>query len=391
MTIIEFFDENAILNAFSTLLLRPARLILFGGDLSKMHTFARHLEALLSMRNQKTDIQVVGIDADNHAEISKRLEKIITSYPDSVFDVTGGDTPLLVSIGALSARYGIPMHTANPPQNTISVLSGEYPALEGPVALSAEEIITLYGGRVTEAFAPSFEDTAFLRDVASAWAVCRKNCAAWNTAVGAMHTAFPNHDKLTLSASISEIEKKLSPEKYEKMKDLLKALSEKGLISNLRIGPQTISFTYKNEAIRHLLGKAGTALEMHTYYTSCSLSTFTDAKTGIVIDWQSDLRPRFGDAVTNEIDVFLTSGVIPVFISCKNGLTNTDELYKLSVVAERFGGDYAKKIIVLTQFVPDDAFMERARELGIFVIYNVHRMSDAFFAERISLALQHKF
>ena len=40
----------------------------------------------------------------------------------------------------------------------------------------------------------------------------------------------------------------------------------------------------------------------------------------------------------NEIDVMLMRGVVPVFVSCKNGAVKMDELYKLDTVAQRFGG-----------------------------------------------------
>ena len=44
----------------------------------------------------------------------------------------------------------------------------------------------------------------------------------------------------------------------------------------------------------------------------------------------------------------LMRGVIPVFVSCKNGAVDSNELYKLNTVADRFGSIYAKKIIAAT-------------------------------------------
>ena len=389
MTIIEFFDDNALLNAFSTLLLHPDRLILFGSNLQRMHAFARQMHSLLEMRNQKTDIQVVGIHADNHEEIAQRLQRIITLYPDCVFDVSGGDTPILVSMGALSARHGVPMHTVDPLHNTFSVISGTYPPVNFPVTLSVEEIITLFGGHVSSSFAPSLTNTSFFSDVTAAWSVCRRNSTLWNNAIGAMHTVFQNNDSLFSTVDTKEAKRKLSPQKYAQMKTLLTELSSANLLTGCRITHDTISFSYKNLSVSQLLSKAGTTLELYTYQTAQKFapSLFQDAKTGVVIDWQPQAQANSFDSVTNEIDVFLTSGVLPVFISCKNGFTNSDELYKLSVVAKRFGGTYAKKMIVLTQFVPDDTFMERAKELGIFVIYNVHRMSSETFAEKLRTGL----
>ena len=65
-------------------------------------------------------------------------------------------------------------------------------------------------------------------------------------------------------------------------------------------------------------------------------------------------------------------GVIPVFVSCKNGYVSPDELYKLEVVAEQFGSSYAKKVLIapaLDSYGDHGAYIEnRAEDMGIQVI-----------------------
>lgn len=78
------------------------------------------------------------------------------------------------------------------------------------------------------------------------------------------------------------------------------------------------------------------------------------------------------DDVKNEMDVLATAGAIPVFISCKNGSVDSDELYKLNTVAQRFGGIYAKKILVMTYYGVTDSFIQRAQAMNIRLIRNVH-------------------
>ena len=72
-----------------------------------------------------------------------------------------------------------------------------------------------------------------------------------------------------------------------------------------------------------------------------------------------------------------------MFISCKNGMVDSDELYKLNTVAKRFGGSYSKKILVLSAFEPDRSFMQRAEELGIKVIKNVRHLQKKDFVKRL--------
>ena len=64
-------------------------------------------------------------------------------------------------------------------------------------------------------------------------------------------------------------------------------------------------------------------------------------------------------------------------------MVESEELYKLSTVAKRFGGKYAKKILVISKFEPDRSFMERAEEMGIKVIKNVRHLKGADFGKRL--------
>ena len=70
-------------------------------------------------------------------------------------------------------------------------------------------------------------------------------------------------------------------------------------------------------------------------------------------------------------------GVVPVFISCKNGIIPGDELYKLNTVAEQFGSEYARKVLVATDMgkaaKSRKYFLERARDMGIQIIEDVHK------------------
>ena len=69
-----------------------------------------------------------------------------------------------------------------------------------------------------------------------------------------------------------------------------------------------------------------------------------------------------------------------MFISCKNGSVGDDELYKLHTVAERFGGRYAKKVLVASEIPKSqkslEYFMRRAEDMNITVINDVYMMSD---------------
>ena len=110
----------------------------------------------------------------------------------------------------------------------------------------------------------------------------------------------------------------------------------------------------------------------------------------MVICWDDDV-----DGTRNEIDCMATSGVIPVFISCKNGNIETDELYKLDTVADRFGHEYARTALASTTFFDPDHpsydgdtatanLKNRADDMGIRMLSNLHQVSEERFAKMLA-------
>lgn len=76
----------------------------------------------------------------------------------------------------------------------------------------------------------------------------------------------------------------------------------------------------------------------------------------------------------NEVDVIMMRGMMPIFVSCKNGYINMEELYKLTAVADRFGGKYSKKVLVATALDNLDHsnyIRQRAADMGIRLLEGV--------------------
>lgn len=387
MTIIEFYDSTAIHNALSTLLLRPDRLILFGTDAKEMYAFSRRLQMLMRPRNLTTKIQVIPIRQNSFSVILEKLENLVQTYPDCAFDLSGGQTEILVAMGALSQKYGVPMHMTDPVRNGITplFLPERYPQTRS-VRLLAEEYIRLSGGKITESYAPP-SDGRFWKDVLSVWSVCRQSARNWNTALSCLHTFSTASGKYRM-LDLRKIRNKLSPQKADTMLNTLRSLHRAGMLTEYKETEGKLSFCYKSEAVRHALHKEGSALELYTYYAAFvsnrRKAVFSDASVGVVMDWTDMHTPRTPDNVKNEIDVFLMRNITPVFISCKNGYVGTDELYKLSVVSHRFGCPFAKAAVVITDRNSDPSFLGRAKELSIRVIQNVHALSPAAFSDKIA-------
>ena len=163
----------------------------------------------------------------------------------------------------------------------------------------------------------------------------------------------------------------------------------------MRREENTFSLEFKNPQIRRVLTKAGTILELITYVAACRVETksgdlcYTDAMTGVFIDWDGVVHEEDDPQVDtqNEIDVILMKGLVPVFVSCKNGAVEEEELYKLNTVTERFGGKYAKKVLLGTSLGRGGRskryLLERAEDMGIKVIEGVHEMPPEEFARQL--------
>jgi len=360
MTIVEFYDEEIMDNVAGTLMLNPERTVFLGSD-SECEKFVRRFRSVLEGRGSRTLLSFEKIDISTVETAYEKIIECIEKYPDCHFDISGGAETLLVAIGRASESVGVPIYKLDAVSQTVTSMTGESYGVEN-VSLTVEELIELHGGKIaptqgapeTRQWQP---DKVTEDETDSVWAICRSDCGAWNAALGTARGY--RADRRSVMAAI-----------WYKLKNA-------GLVRRTDTGVK-----YKSKYVEYLLQKQGTALEMYTYMCSklaldrTGESFFADGRSGCSIRWQ--------DAVENEVDVLLTRGIRGYFVSCKNGSVISDELYKLSIVAERFGGRYAKKILVLSHFEPDRSLTERAKELDIKLIKNVRAMSKKALAKKLA-------
>ena len=108
----------------------------------------------------------------------------------------------------------------------------------------------------------------------------------------------------------------------------------------------------------------GSVLETYVYKACLDTGIFDDVRTSVVVDWEGESK---GNAVSNELDVMCSRGVVPLFISCKTGDGKTEALNELAVLRDRFGGQMAKAAIVTAER-GNARMRSRAAELNIRVI-----------------------
>lgn len=405
MNYVEFFEKDAVENICACLTMPPKQVILVGDNMKLMRKYADRYKAILAARGFSVKFVCKTVNKNNIQNIVDTLSRIIETYEDCVFDLTGGEDLYLVAMGIVYERYrekNIQMHRFNLRNNTIADCDQDgYVCFEGAVPeLTVEENIRIYGGDVVYDEVKSdgthrwVWTEEFRDDIDAMWEICKQDVRLWNTQIGVLAAAEalgdPAQSGLTTTVAVSGLRTRLEGAggKYIFTDSILKGLYCAGLLTACKRDEQTFSVTYKNEQVKKCLTKAGQALEMKIFSAALQAketdgtSAYSDVMNGVYIDWDGDVHTeQDGYDTENEIDVMMMRGMVPVFVSCKNGTIDMNELYKLAAVAGRFGGKYAKKVLVATALSPRGAFAQclrqRAKDMNIRLVEGIQKLNDA--------------
>ena len=396
MTVVEFFDENFVENVVSMLVCFPQKIILIGDNKKRMNRCAEAYRAVAQDRKIETEIICESVIKNDLQNIIDKLSDICEANDDLAFDLTGGDDLCLVATGIVYEKYRhkVSLHRYN-------VINGRMIDCDCdgklvarlPSRVSIEENVQIYGGRIiyedekpNTTYRWSFTEE-FKDDVLKIWDICRGENTPWNIVLTNMESytvGEPSAEDLDVTFSRAAIRSLLISRniRLDFVDDLLSRFRRYGFINNFRTRGNEISFTYKNHDIKRLLTKAGTVLELFITVMAMGITDkgeplYTDVMNGVFVDWDGQ-RSEDNPDVENEIDVMLMKDMLPFFISCKNGTVNVEELYKLHTVAQRFGGIYARKVLVLTELDRETDhgkyILLRAKDMDVTVIDNVCKM-----------------
>ena len=406
MTYIEFYDHLSIVNICACLANMPDRVVLVGGDRKNVQEKMDCYQRIFHQRGYDVEFIHQPIKEKNKLpELVKELTKIIEKYDDCAVDLTGGEDLYLVAMGAVyqaCRKRKIPLHRFNIHNNSIYDCDQDGVTIATQVpSLSVEENVRIYGGDIV--YDDVMPNTThrwdmtrqFERDIDTMWNICREDPKKWNITLNALTRAWElfaqAEDSLELQIDIRILARAMG-DQYEDIKPLMEELYRKGILYFYYAAGNDVTLIFKDDQIKRCLTKAGTLLEMkvfrmlrHTQDKDGSL-VYNDVMQGVFIDWDNWSKEPKSDTA-NEVDVLAMKGMVPVFISCKNGLVKADELYKLQSVAERFGSGYAKKILIATSLddrLPGTAhFRQRAADMKIRIIDDLHQLSDAQIQETL--------
>lgn len=298
------------------------------------------------------------------------------------FDVTGGESLILVAFGILSREFETPMHMYDVEGNRLIELEEGVEKSIGAegvpqkVQWNLDSYIEMYGGVINYQLHKELKDADhpdFGAVVGKIWDVARKHDAWWNPFSDFCRKHFIPDAHLQVSVSARTVISALHAGRNNltvpaKLNQILDDLERAGALDCVKHENGRYSFRYHSKSIQDCLWGGGSILELYTFLQERNGTD--DCRVGVHIDWDGVIHQASGIDVLNEVDVLALRGNIPTFISCKSGKMGSAQslhaLYELETVAKRFGGRYARKVLVTTKPMAN-VYLSRAEEMGIEV------------------------
>lgn len=398
MTYVEFFDKDMLYNVCSSLYCPPDRICFAGGNPEQMNAFAARYCAVMNERFGKRYKKDKNLflcrlnPRDGVKRIVSRIKKeILDRWDDCVFDVTGGSEVYLIALGMIAAEKKaegrtVQMQKFRFEKNSIRDIDQQQNELIGKVmapGLTVEQLIRIYGGRVV--YSGERENAThvwnwtedFKRSVDSMWSVCRRDPELWNRQIAIAKEGMrlsPREVFIATGCTEPDRERRARAERYDA--GFWTALRDEGLLE-IPAYLHGAVLRFKDEQICRCLTEQGKVLELKICLSAMRAEKesggriYENVLCGVYIDWDGILQESARLDTSNEVDAVLMHGLIPVFVSCKNGAVDGDELYKLSTVVRRFGGAEGKKVLaasLVRDKEEETALMIRAKGMGVKVL-----------------------
>ena len=374
----EFLDEEPIENVITCLHYKVDRVVFFGSK-----ELEEKVEDARRFLKKHCGVKTVGFEEISETDLDavietmrKEIRNERANGGECYFDVTGGEGLALLAFGILSRELNVPMHMYDVEKDELLEFDKDYkecisknvPSQRIPMNL--DKLIEMHGGVISYKHNKGFKGNhteSDIKDIRKLWQISKSFDREWNQF--SMFLARHAQDMMVdLPAEVvsTDIKNRGSIGSVKKLNQILDACAEEGLLRNMVHANGRYAFTYKNEFVKSCMCDSGSVLEQYTYLQEQDNNGNADCRVGVHIDWDGIIHEEQGVDVLNEIDVLSLYGNVPVFISCKGGKVEQDALYELDTVASRFGGKYAKKMLVMSKPLSKGHVL-RAEEMGITV------------------------
>lgn len=381
----EFLGEEPIENVITCMHHKFDKVIFFGYQ-NVIQEQKGRIDRFLTKYCGVKDIIYCALPGNDLGTVLDKIHQVVTKEMEQgsriYFDITGGESLVLVAFGILAKEFCASIHQYDVAEDKLmefAVESNSYLSREVPphrFNWNLDQFVELYGGIINKELhkdIKNLKDAEFANDVDILWNMIEKYGAIWNCFCAFLRENLVPDNNLQVTKSAADVLRKLARSNNKLnsvhlLNDILNDLEANGILRGLLYNDEKYEFQIKNQMVKECLWESGSVLELHVYKMEKRIAD--DCRVGVYLDWDGTIMPAGNPDVINEIDVLSLTGNIPTFISCKSGNMNGTQIlhafYELETVAQRFGGKYAKKILVTTNPI-SSSYMERADEMGIII------------------------
>ena len=364
-TLIELYDENPIENVLGTEMFRPKTTVLLCPQ-DEASGMKASLEKYFRYRKCNVRLVIVPVSLVDASKVEKRLREVLEQFDDCTIDISGGTDAALFAAGAVGGDTSVITYSRR--KNSFFEIRNAAFARNCActVKLDARSCFLMAGGTLLPGRGNSEELRGRINEIDRLFSVFRKFRKMWNRQISYMQR-ISSSEPGKLDAQGDRVIRS-DQGTLTVNEELLHALDEAGLIRDLQVNDSEVRFTFPDETVRFWLRDIGAVLELAVFRTCLEAGCFDDVVLSAVVNWEGGRNQR--NSVTNEIDVMAVRGIQPVFISCKTNEIRTEALNELAILRDRFGGKYARAMIVTSANATASRALSRMRasELNIEVI-----------------------
>lgn len=382
---VEFLDKEPIENVITCMHYKVDKVIFFGNAEIDTKPLEEKTTNFLSRYCgvSKRNISFVNCSMKDATKVYKLMEKTLKPYLENdevYFDITGGDSLILVMFGMLAKEYNIPIHMFNvETDKLIEIEKSERGSITGvpqhersdgtfgKIEMTVEKYLYMNGCSLNRELSEKDEEI-FENQVIAVYDYIKNHKADWTNIMGVVSRIF----KTNTNNCKGRLTDKVARPYHDDIIELFKLLEEKGAITDYSYDAEKeeIKYSYTSELIKDAMVKAGNFHELYVHFKYKRMGF--KCEQGVCVDWDINGMNdnNLGDDVYNEIDEIVLSenGNYLTFVSCKSGNIDKDLrniLYELDAVAAQCGGKYAKRCLVSLQKITNEVGLNRAKLLKI--------------------------
>lgn len=379
-TLIEFYDHNYLENTIA----------LFGAHYDAVKYFYLNGENEPDHRDRERLTKFVrerfGIEPEYLELPENTVEAIMNCFAEVVqdsgvcdCDITGGSPIFSAAIGLFVGGcceecVSILQYDVQNGRRVFCWPKCENEAESKPeIYLTIPEIIALNEGEFRLNSGPvryDLNENDLRNEIVRLWDAVRDRLSNWNSFCAVPSPGFMRLDEQRMG----RVFKSEQTETYENIAQRLRdAKIIDGEWKKREKNSFTVTFNLNvPKNARFLYDKGGNLLEMVSYLAAVESGCFADCCTGATLDWDGEDFGRNNEP-HNEIDLILTYGHIPVFVSCKGTQVENEYLYEILTMARHFGGPCARPVLI-SSVSNRRSIRERAAEMGILLLDDVARL-----------------